>query len=185
MRHKIIFAMMIIASIVFAGQLPLEERNTVNGKVVQDNNTYNIVYYTETYRSDGSVIKRIIVEDENQIKALEGDVSLLFAKINGINVEFAALNANASEVNELMQNNVKSMELLNQQRAFLRSDVDNLTARKSHVDSALTGSVVMSPTAFRASLIVFVLLLIIVIAARTTGIFSRGRVHEKTPYEEE
>ena len=184
MQNKIILAIMIMASIAFAGQLPLEEKNMVNGKVVQDNNTYNIVYYTETYLLDGTTIRRIVVEDENQIKALEGDVSLLFAKINDVNVEFASLNANASEVNELMQNNVKAMELLNQQRAFLRSDIDNLTARKSQVDSALTGSVVMSPTAFRASLIVFVLLLIVVIAARTTGIFSRGRGHEKTPYEE-
>lgn len=183
-REIVLIAIMAFSSAVYAGVLPLDEKNIADGKIVQDGNVYNIVYYTETYLTDGSVIKRIIVENENDIKALENETNALFTKISDIDEVFAALYANASEINERRENIVAAMELLNRQMEILQNDTAQLQAKKSEVDSVLTGNVVLSPLAFRASLIIFVLLLILVIATRTTGIFSRGKSHEKTPYEE-
>ena len=77
------------------------------------------------------------------------------------------------------------MELLSNQKEMLGNDTAQLQPKKGEVDSVLTNNVVLSPLAFRASLILFVLLLIFVIAVRTTGIFSRGRPRQKTPYEED
>ncbi len=184
-RFYVTALLLLFSSIAYAGVLPLDEKNIANGKVVQDGNIYNIVYYTETYLFDGSIIKRIIVENENEIEILENETTALFSSIGEIDKEFAALSANISEVNEKRQNVAEAMELINKQNEIIRNNTAQLQEKKSKVDSVLTSNVAMSPLAFRAALIVFILLLILVIAARTTGIFSRGRPHEKTPYEEE
>ncbi len=187
MRREIILVSVLLAfsSIVYAGVLPLDEKNIANGKVLQNGNVYNIVYYTETYLFDGSIIKRIVVENENEINALENDTTALFSGISEIDKEFAAVNANVSEINEKRRNIAAAMGLINKDNEVIRNDTAQFQEKKSKVDSVLTGNVVMPPLAFRAALIIFILLLIFVIAARTTGIFSRGRPHEKTPYEEE
>ena len=134
---------------------------------------------------DGSIIKRIIVEDETKISILESKSIVLFAEIDNISEEFRAVNANASEINEKRQNVADAIELINQQKLFIKNDTAQLQERKKEVDDVLTSNVALSPLAFRVALIVFVMLLILVIAAHTTGIFSRGRPREKTPYEED
>jgi hypothetical protein len=184
-KLAIITLILFLSGTAYADVLPLDEKNIANGKVVQDGNIYNIVFYTETYLFDGSIIKRIIVENENEINALENETATLFASIGETNKEFTALNANASEINEKRKNVAAAMELINKENEMVRNNTAQLQEKKGKVDSVLTGNVAMAPLAFRAALIIFILLVILVIAARTTGIFSRGRPHEKTPYEEE
>ena len=173
-----------LSGIAYAGVLQLDEENIADGKVIQDGNVYRIIYYTETYLPNGSVTRRIVVESESGIKALENETSALFAEIGETNDELSGLKANASETSELISNNAAAMGLLGKQGDLLESEIEHLQADKSKVESLLTSNVVLSPMAFRASLIIFVLLLILVISARTAGIFSHGREHEKTPYEE-
>ncbi len=180
-----VFAVLAVSSIAYARELPLSESNITDNKIVTDDAVYNIVYYTETYLPDGSVAKRIVVEDQNKIGVLENESAALFARVDQVNEEFRAVNANASEINERRNNVAAAIELINQQQEFSRNDTAGLQERKQEIDKVLTGNVALSPLAFRVALIVFVMLLILVIAAHTTGIFSRGKPREKTPYEED
>ncbi len=186
MKKTVILILLAFSSLAFAGVLPLDEKNIVNGKVVQDDKVYNIVYYTETYLSNSSILKRIVVEDETEIKVLENDTAALLAKVDEHRQNLTELYANASEVKELKQNVAAAMELIDEKNKLVKVDLEQLQTKKNSIDSVITGNVVISPVTFRASLIVFVLLLILVISANTKGFFSRGKEeHEKTPYEDE
>ena len=180
----LILLVLVFSSLAYAGVLPLDEENIADGKVIQDGNVYNVVYYTQTYLPDGSVVKHIVVESNSELEALVNETADLFVRIGGTNENIANLRGNASETSELISNNAAAMGLLGKQGDLLESEIEHLQADKSKIESLLTSNVVLSPMAFRTSLIVFVLLLILVISARTAGIFSHGREHEKTPYEE-
>jgi len=176
MKYRILALVMLIASshIAFGAVIDLDEKDIVNNTITKDDRTYRIVYSTETY-FNGNILKRIFVENLDEVNVLE-------AIERNLSLETAYQNSRAEELEnriaELKVNIVKNSDMLvlmELQRNATSQALAELQAEIDELNSLITSNILISPSTYNIAIIVFIILVIVVLILRGRKFFKPER----------
>jgi peptidoglycan hydrolase CwlO-like protein len=184
-KSSFVIIMLALVQVSSAGALVLENYNITGDHVLSGDYVYKILYKTETF-FDGKSIVRLIVEDYTKVENLEEKLENLTSEKQVIEQKIVDLAEEAKNLNKTLANAEGVLNIIERQKADLEGNVENLIvqiseteneikelqSRRDSLESSINANLLVSPTLYRISVTVFIILLLTVLVTKGKDIFS-------------
>jgi hypothetical protein len=162
------------AGLALASTIDLDQKNIDGDIIVQDNVTYRILNRENSFvligNSDILEYERIIVENLTKIENLKKEKNSTIEVIEQLSGESQNLAKNNIELSETVNNSRNLLQGIQNQKSELDMMIQDSQEKQNNYMNKLTGMFVVSPFAFRISIVIFIILL-------AFAIFMKAKTH--------
>lgn len=180
-----IMAMAILfSSVTHAKIIDLDEKNMFGDMLFQDGTLYKVLYYTETY-FNGNALKRIVVENTNEITRSDEKIIFLNNEISNLTEKIVKLEEEAEELKNSRDKQIEVVNLLEKQKELAESQLNALINERNELENRITGNIIMSPNSYRIGIVVIIVLISAVVVFKGMEFSKKKKKGEREKKSEE
>ncbi len=171
MRIIYLLTILFMIGVAQAGVLDLDKSKIDDGFLTQDGVTYKILddrEFTVNYLDNGfTSYRRIIVENFNEMQALEERINNVFSRVDQLNVQIEAVEKQISEMGDEKSELLAELDELKMERDEYKAELEVLEAQKTELENTITGNFIVSPQTYQIGVALFILIIVVAILIKT------------------
>jgi TolA-binding protein len=171
MRIIYLIPILFMIGVAQAGVLNLDENKISDGFLTQDGVTYKILddrEFTVNYLDNGfTSYRRIIVENFDELQALEDRINAVFSKVDQLNVQIEDVEKQIAEMGDEKSLLIAELEALKNERDQYKAELSALEAQKNELENTITSNFVVAPQTYQIGVALFILIVVVTILIKT------------------